>query len=381
MYVLIVARNYPMENSPLRGIFEFDQAKALLQAGVKVVLLSIDLRSIRRRRKLGKTHLTKDGIEIYNIALPLGIAPSWLFRLVGRIALRLIYSDILRHHGKPDLVHAHFTDIAAVASWFKTKHHLPFIVTEHSSKINTDQPAKKTISYGKIAYAAADKIIAVSAHLAKRLKQHFNVDGIVIHNIVETETFKYEPKPHENFTFISVGSLIPVKGFDILLEAFSRLELADTRLIIVGEGPERLKIISGIDELNLQGKVLLAGRKTRSEINDLMAHSDVFALASLRETFGVVYIEAMAAGLPVIATQCGGPEDFMNENTGILVPVDDVDELAKAMIYMHDNKSLFNSERISQQCRQLFSPETIAEQLTLVYKKVMNTHIITYAQN
>ena len=71
------------------------------------------------------------------------------------------------------------------------------------------------------------------------------------------------------------------------------------------------------------------------EVSSILAHADIFVLASRKETFGIVYVEAMAKGLPVIATKCGGPEEFVNKENGILVPVDNVEELSKAMLLMY----------------------------------------------
>ena len=98
---------------------------------------------------------------------------------------------------------------------------------------------------------------------------------------------------------------------------------------------------------------------------------DAFVLASRRETFGVVYIEAMAAGLPVIATRCGGPEDFVTEENGILIPVDDAAALTDAMEHMMLHRREYDSASISADIRRKFAPETIAARLTDIYKTVL----------
>ena len=95
-------------------------------------------------------------------------------------------------------------------------------------------------------------------------------------------------------------------------------------------------------------------------------------LASRSETFGVAYIEAMAAGLPVIATRCGGPEDFVTEENGILISVDDVQALTDAMEYMILHRNEYDSTKISENTRRQFAPETIAAQLTEIYKEVLS---------
>ena len=121
MYILIVARNYPKEKEPLLGIFEFDQAKALRNFGHKVVYLSLDLRSIFRKRRLGVYWSVFNEINILNISLPLGKISIVLRYLIGKIALSIYFEEIQKKHGKPDIIHAHFTGIGVMSVVLKRK--------------------------------------------------------------------------------------------------------------------------------------------------------------------------------------------------------------------------------------------------------------------
>ena len=100
----------------------------------------------------------------------------------------------------------------------------------------------------------------------------------------------------------------------------------------------------------------------------------MFVLASRKETFGVVYIEVMMLGLPVIASICGGPEEFVQETDGLLVPVEDVNALADAIKYMFENYQLYDRAKIAEDCKNRFSPEVIARQLTDIFEKVVEEH-------
>ena len=128
-------------------------------------------------------------------------------------------------------------------------------------------------------------------------------------------------------------------------------------------------LIKQINNANLQDHVFLLGLK-RTEIADYLNKSDVFVLIHV-ETFGVVYIEAMAAGLPVIATACGGPEDFVNERNGILIPPNNADELKKALIKMYNTYQNYDNDAISEECARKFSPHSIATQLTEIYSDLL----------
>lgn len=373
MFVLIVSRGYPNPTSPLRGIFEFDQAKALQQAGIKVVMLSLDFRSVRRHRKWGKSVFFVDGIQIMNVSIPIGNVPAQLFIAIGKRVVKHISSDLYNRFGKPDIIHAHFSDIAAVAYPLKKLFNAPLIVTEHSSKLNNNVIDLKTRYYSQLAYRNADKIISVSKALSKKLFLHFKVESFVIPNIVDLQTFNYQPIKKKHFTFISTGNLTKHKGFDILINAFSNLQIHDLQLIIIGDGPEKKSLQHLIDGLKLSDRVQLLGRKERFEINELYANSQVFVLASHGETFGVAFIEAMAAGLPVIATRCGGPEDFVDSQNGILIDVNDSKQLADALLAMKTNIHLYNRDAIAIASRESFSAEIIAGKLIKLYTEVINT--------
>jgi glycosyltransferase involved in cell wall biosynthesis len=136
----------------------------------------------------------------------------------------------------------------------------------------------------------------------------------------------------------------------------------------MGDGPERGYLKSLAAELELESVVEFSGAYVRSEFAEALSLSDVFVLASRRETFGVVYIEAMACGVPVIATRCGGPEDFVNGLNGLLVPVEDVESLAKAMLEIRENIKNYNRDIISNTAREGFAAYKIAERLTAIFE-------------
>ncbi len=374
MYVLTIARGYPSKKWPLYGVFEFDQAKALQKIGHKVVFASIDLRSLRRWRNWGLSYSVNNGIEIYNVSIPLGRMPWRIHYFFGKIGILCLFRSILSKTGKPDIVHAHFTMPGAIASILKKKYGIPLVVTEHSSTIHRKVINRTTFSIGKIAYENADKIISVSFSLSKRIKQNFGYNSVVVSNIADTSNFSFREKAADKrFTFISVGDLIYQKGFDLLINAFHKANFnIDVRLYIIGKGRLFTCLQKEIGAFGLNEQIRLLGLMNRTEIAGLMQKSDAFILASRGETFGVAIVEAMLSGLPVISTACGGPEELVDENNGILVPVENVDMLTKAMLDMYNNINRYNRVQISQLCRSNFSPEVIGNHLTKIYDEVIN---------
>ncbi len=139
----------------------------------------------------------------------------------------------------------------------------------------------------------------------------------------------------------AAGRLVPAKGHDVLLRAFARLaaDRPATRLAIYGEGPERARLAALTAEFGLAGRVTLAGH-----VDDLpaaLAHAEVFALASRREGFGNVVVEALAAGTPVVATRCAGPSRILADGRfGRLVPPDDPAALADALAALLDDPAV-----------------------------------------
>lgn len=374
MFILVVGCGVPNEKYPGNGIFEFDQAKALSEYGHKVIYVAIDLRSIRRWRSFGVNNINKDGIEVYNYSFPLGRVGDKILDFFGRKGFRKIYKRIGKKLGKPDIVHAHFADVAIYVEKECKKNSIPLVITEHSSKVNVPELKEKTSKRLKSIYESSSALIAVGATLAERIELHTGLQPIVIPNIVALDSFELSFKrTNGEFRFISAGNLNYGKGFDILVSAFARVckQHSNVKLTIMGAGPEEKKLKDLCNILNINEWVAFTGKYVRNEFAHELIGSDVFVLASRGETFGVVYIEAMAAGLPVIATRCGGPEDFVTEENGMLVQCDNIIELASAMEKMYTDFNTYDREKIRNGMVEKFSGKQIANRLTKVYDDLL----------
>lgn len=148
---------------------------------------------------------------------------------------------------------------------------------------------------------------------------------------------------------VSVGRLVPKKGFDVLLRACARLkkEGREFRLTIIGDGPERQRLARTAAELTLGKSIYLQGRQPLPEVASALARGDVFALASViaadgdRDGLPNVILEAMAAGLPVVASRLGGiPEAVTDGETGLLVEPGDEEALAEGLGRLLDDPAL-----------------------------------------
>ena len=373
MKVTVISRGIPKQNDPIYGIFEFNQAIALTKKGVDVAFIAIDFRGFAAKRKYGLFQYECQGVHVFELSLPIN-----RYRKNIPILQRLFlipFRAMLKSFGKPDIVHAHFYKIGAIASIIKKKYDIPFVITEHRSIFN--EPIDKIGYYHKRsikqAFPYCDLLISVSEALHDNILKNFGFDSIVIPNVVDNQSFHYKglSKSTSPFIFVSLGNFIPRKGFDQLISAFSKVK-DDALLYIIGEGPLREDLEAQIRQLGLQEQVTLFGRiETSEEINDIFQRCNVFALSSVSETFGVVYIEAMCAGLPVIATRCGGPEFFVTESDGIVVPVNDTESLVEAMKDIRKNYSNYHPQQISEATIERFSYNTIASKLLAAYSTIL----------
>lgn len=374
MNILFVARGYPTNKYKTNGIFEFDQASALVNQGCKVIYAAIDVRSLRRWRKWGIYKIRKENVYIYTINIPLGRLPKYIIKKISYLGLKYVYKIIEKEHGKPDIIHSHFPYQSYIAAKLKEKTEIPLIVTEHLSLINSNNIKKNLYDTAKYSYENADSIIAVSPALQKKINLNFNKTAIMVPNMYDSKTFKYKKKNDTNkFNFVSTGHLKTIKRMDLTIKAFHKAFKynPDVVLTIFGDGPEKNDLEELINKLNMKSQIILKGMVSREIIADKLAQSDCFVLASKSETFGVSYVEALAVGVPVIATKCGGPESFLNEDNGVLVNVDDEKELVESMIYMYNNIDKYHRKDIADYIKTKYSSEMIAKKLVQVYCDVL----------
>lgn len=374
MKVFIVSEGFPTPGKASAGIFAWDQAKALKAIGVDVTFLVLDCRSIRRWRRWGYQHFITEGIPVFRIDVPLGKIPDGIFLWFSKRAFVALIRKAMQQVGKPDILHAHFLKTGASVVMASKRHGIPLVITEHSSWLNKQNISARIVARFQPAYSHADKVIAVSKPLEKSMHRHFGIKATTIHNMTDTDlfTFSATQRGWKEVRVVTCGGLIKRKRHDMTIRAFANLlkEYHNAQLKVLGGGPEMENLKQLCEQLDCEKNVQFFGTVDRSTIAKEFQESDFFVLPSALETFGVVYIEAMAAGLPVIATACGGPEDFVDSSNGILISVDDQQAYNEAMLRMAKEHSKYDRAEISQHIRERFSSKVIAQQLLQVYKRV-----------
>jgi L-malate glycosyltransferase len=171
-----------------------------------------------------------------------------------------------------------------------------------------------------------------------------------------------------------LAALVENKGFDQLIRAFASLEKIDVELCIGGDGPQRGALEKLCKDLGVCDRVQFLGLLERREVLEQMNLCDAFVLASHYETFGIVYIEALSCGKPVLATSCGGPESIVHQQNGMLVPVGDTHELVKALERMVETIDNYDKQSIRDDCINRFGKQVIAERLSQLYQDVLPSY-------
>lgn len=381
MKICIIANGYPNSREPQWGCFERDQALALKKAGHDVAILFVDKRFRTYWRKIGYTSFREDGIDVYGFYL---IPTQWIRRLWGNKPqywlasrlLNLVYKKYFSDYGSPDVIYSHYLENIAYSVYLREKYDVPLVGIEHWSAVNKERLSVTSKFRGNIAYNNVDRLLSVSQSLRSKIYKHFKKESTVVYNMLGPEFMASNVNATKTrlFSFVSIGSLVSIKDYEMLIKAFSESNLTLERctLSIVGDGTERQKLERLIEELNLKDSVFLLGRKTKDEIISLLSESHIYVLSSKSETFGVACIEALSQGLPAIATKCGGPEEFINKRNGLLVPINDISSMAEAMKKMYNDYKNYDTVAIAEECKSRFSPMVIARQLTDIFEDVIN---------
>ena len=371
MKIMTLVSSYPSRDDGVPNIFVHKYLKALQKNGIDVFVLLMDFRSPRRKRKFGLSSYEYDGINVYKYSFPCGPIPHVLERLMSAFVCKL-YKFALKTESSPDIVHAHFGAMGYVASRLKEKYGLPYIVTEHSSSILSDaaKADDERHRYYFKGYKNSNAVVCVSNALKNKIRSlDPSVSPSVIPNILGDAFFYENACKYDSFTVVSVGRLNKIKRFDILIRAIAKLngDGHGVCLKIIGDGELSGELSSLAESLNISSKVEFTGRKSPDEIREIFKRSHVFALTSDTETFGVVYIEANACGLPAIASDCGGPSDIINGDNGIIIPKNDVDALCSAILDIRSNAKKYDPERISKLTKDIYGSDSIVSNYMKIY--------------
>lgn len=373
MKILMMSQGVPTKKYPMNGIHQFAYAEALKKAGVDVIVGVHDIRSVFRLRKPGFFKMKKDGLDVYGYHQFIETkdpvkAGEKSVKGFDRLYRRIKEEDSF------DLIHAHFYEYAygAARSSLRTE---PLVVSEHASSVNRDRLKSKDprrYRAAKTVYDAADAVIVGSPFFEKRMEDNFGISPLVLPTITDDDVFVPGTSEDDVFHIVSTGNLKPQKGQRELLVAFGKYfrdRKAD--LTIIGSGPDEKYLKEYTKEKNLEDRVRFTGQLSQEEIAEIYKKSDLFVLASRTETYGKVYVEAMAAGLPCVTVNNGGSEHFITDFNGKVAEVSNPDSLGMNMLEIYENIDRYDSDKIRRYEQKHFSRRKATEDLTAVYREIL----------
>lgn len=381
MHVMFIPSWYDNDRNKVHGSFFREQATKLQESGVKITVAYNEIWPLTMIGKVkesrGLFFKVENGLRTYRYKNYNFIPKNPLMFKMFDKRMDKLYKEIVKKEGKVDLIHAQSSLWAGIsASYISRKYNIPLIITEHSSINRAKYVRKSYINRIINSYKYADTIICVGSGLKKEIEALTGRSDIkVIGNLVDLKLFNIKnlKKENDEFTFFSVAFLEGEKGFDTLIKAFSKsFKNKNVKLIIGGDGSQRGYLESICINEGVRDQVLFKGLLSREDVAMWMNKCDAFVLPSRYETFGVVYIEALASGKPVIATFNGGAEDIINEEVGVLVNIDSVEELSEAMDCVRNNLNMYNSEEIRSYCASKFSPKIITNKIVNEYRSLLN---------
>ncbi|MGP8329819.1 MAG: glycosyltransferase [Methanosarcinaceae archaeon] len=389
MHILIIPSWYPTPDKPINGIFFLEQAQALQKAGHKVnVLVPPILKSVRKLKEIQSLSDLKlefqieiyQGVKTYRssawkwVPLPFHWSKKYWFQRYGE----QVFKIYLENEEKPDIIHAHSVLYGGyLAVQLAQKRQIPVVLTEHSSGFVRGTISNIQVSLVKKCLKKTDSIITVGPSLKKIMQSYTPQKKVeVLGNIVDVDFFSLSDKASAPpFVFCLIAFLTLNKGIDVVLQSFAKVfKNQNVVLKIAGDGVERDNLMALAERLNIAEQVDFMGLLSREEIRNLLHQSHALISSSYVETFGVNLIEAMACGKPIIATRSGGPEMFVNDKNGILIPTGDIDRLAKAMQRMIETYDSYDPEYIRSECANKFSEVAIIRQLETIYQDVTEAH-------
>lgn len=290
--------------------------------------------------------------------------------------LEKAFDEIISTWGIPDVIHAHIVlPAGAAALHIGKKHNIPVVLTEHTGPFSLHLRTKVCRQLTSQTLLGMDQVIAVSPALRTQItdfEPHVKVE--TIGNVIDDNFFapaSFAGERESVFRFLTIAILTEIKGIKYLLEAARMLSKETNQrfeLVIGGDGPERATLEQQVKNTGMMSYCKFIGALDQDQVRNWINQSDVFILPSLSETFGVVLLEAMMCGKPVIATRCGGPEDLVDEQSGILVEKANPVALASAMKEMLEGRLSFPPEAVRQSAVERYGQEAFLKKIDHVYE-------------
>jgi glycosyltransferase involved in cell wall biosynthesis len=375
--VLIMPKWYPWPDRPVFGLFCREQARAVAASNdVRVMAFSPE--------RMSGPILFRSWLD--------GAEPVWTLRLAYRrpalrpaamatqlIGMRAALRGMERSGWRPDLIHAHVFEAGFPAVLLGRRLRCPVVVSEHFTAFQRGLVRGADRRVAAYCFRHADLVCPVSEDLRRQLET-IEPRGRyrVVPNMVDTTLFRPPPQPRPRrangaIRLLNVAALNEKKRHADLLEAVARLRArgADIELDVVGDGELCSPLRARAEELVLGESVRFLGSRGPAEVSQLMREADVFVLPSRFENLPVVLLEAMASGLPVVATAVGGIPEIVDAQVGRLVAPGEVDRLTSAIEDVASRLGSFDSAALAERAGRRYGAEAVGRVWDEIYDELL----------
>lgn len=346
------------------GIVASELADRLASRGHQVFLLATE----RPLRLAKDTQAQFVPVDIPNY--PLFPAPLYTLALAGAL------ERVVREQ-KLEVVHTHYAIPHAVSAWMATEGRVPLVHTLHGTDVTLlgIDPAYQALTSKALKRASA--VTAVSHNLSNLAGRYFGVRPQVIPNAVDTEHFRPNRERRrlfaqdDEFLLVHASNFRPIKRVDDLVHAFAKVRTkVKARLVLVGSGPERADAMRIASTLGVDESV--SSITTTAAPEEVIGAADLFLLTSEYESFGQSALEALACGVPVVATKVGGIPEWLNPDVGRLVEFGDLEGYAQEVVELLLDPELPQMRlRAREYAIQTFNPERITGLYEQLYQNAL----------
>lgn len=386
MRVCLVTTAFPRWLGDGDGAFVGELARTLVQHGIQIRVVAAHSPKLPTYEKMGDIEVIRprywwpERLEMLRRepgGLPISLQKYPLAR-VQILSFVLVHAlNTARYARLCDVIHAHWTLSAGVACLGRWSHRRPVLATVQGSDVLQVPRHPIGAWLTRIVLSSSDLITALSYALKRKLCElGIKPEKILIvpNGVDITRFVPIEECFREDF-ILFVGSLIQRKGVRYLLEAMVEVSkiFPGYRLIIAGDGPEAKFLKWKVNELGISKQVDFVGFQSQDGVRALMQRARVLVLPSLEEGMGVVLVEAMACGTPVVASRVDGILDVVTPDVGVLVPPKDPMELAKGIRTILENPIRWKEYSHQARARAVnyYSWDRIASQFVEIYRSLI----------
>jgi glycosyltransferase involved in cell wall biosynthesis len=389
--LLVLARNYPNPEFPVLGLWtqglvrcatSFAQVKVIAPVAYAPPLPPLrQLAEYRRHRGVPSRRFDGD-VEILHPRMLVG--PGYSTHQLESLSYGAAVAPLMRRLRRRfpfDLIHAHFTyPDGVVACWLGARYGVPVVISEHAPWLPWMERYPLVRRQACWAASTCRAHLPVSEHVRRSIREVTRGRSEPAEPVpvaVDGGVFRpAEGSRRKRDQLLFVGVVRRAKGADVLVQALREVarHRPGVRLLLVGDPFYRSyrrdaeQVLALAREIGVADRVQVLGPKSPPEVAELMAESELLVLPSRRESFGAVLIEALACGIPVVATRSGGPEEIIDSPAlGRLVPPEDPLGLARALVDVLENRGRYDAHELRRHAIERYGTQVVGARLAAHY--------------